>query len=128
MNRFLYKTRARVAGAIRDASGELTKIPYDSKNQKILTAAATVGAMSNVALAAGQADAKSLIDSIIEMVCFIVKIIGLLWAFWGAIQFIMAQRNDDAEGKNKAAMQVGTGVALVAAEWIVDKINITQYL
>lgn len=128
MNKYFNNARTRVAGAIRDASEELTKISCDSKEQKILTAAAAVGAMSNVALAAGQADAKSLINSIIEVICFIVKIIGILWAFWGAIQFIMAQRNDDPEGKNKAAMQVGTGAVLVAAEWIVDKINITQYL
>lgn len=128
MKKLLYNARSNINGAVKGASEILADVSADSREQKILTTAAAIGAASNVALAAGTDDARSLVSSIVEVVCFIVKIIGLLWAFWGAIQFIMAQRNDDPEGKNKAAMQVGTGVALVAAEWIVDKINITQYL
>lgn len=124
----LHTISTKARSILTDAIETLSKMEMTPRQQQVFAVVLTAGTASNIAVAGGTADAKNLVSSIIEVVCFIVKIIGLLWAFWGAIQFIMAQRDDDAEKKNKASMQVGTGAALVAAEWIVDKINITQYI
>lgn len=84
---------------------------------------ASIGAI-NSPFAVTNANADSLMKSIIDKLLTLVVYVGVILAVWGIVQFFLALKNEDSDSKSRAGMTIVAGVALITIKTIISGLQI----
>lgn len=59
------------------------------------------------------ADGAAVINGVVQVVCKICTVVGVLFAIVGIVKFVISHANEDGPAQQKAALMIATGVVLV---------------
>lgn len=93
---------------------------------------ASMGLMLAAALTPAFADYKAtvqtLINNIINIVCFVVVGIGVFMVIWGVVGMIMAAKQEDTNAQTQASQKLMVGIALVALPIAIKALKLDQLI
>lgn len=73
--------------------------------------------------AAGQA-----IDALLSVLYLITNVIGVIFVVVGFVRIVIAHAQEDGPGQQKAAMFIGTGVALILLRVVMSSMNPASWI
>lgn len=59
------------------------------------------------------ADAGAVINSVVQIVCMICNVIGIIFAILGIVRLAIAHANEDGPAMQKAAVMIASGIILI---------------
>ena len=77
---------------------------------------------------AGTAAATDALDGVVKVVSLITNIVGIIFVVVGFVRYVMAHANDDGPSQQKAALFIGTGIALFLVGSILTNMNISTWI
>lgn len=80
--------------------------------QPVFAVGGQIGVNQNTA-DMGQTGAQSMFTMILNIVCTIVIIIGVIFGIMGVVKFAIAHANDQGPDQQKAAIMLATGIVLI---------------
>ena len=77
---------------------------------------------------AGTAAATDALGGVVKIVSLITNIVGIIFVVVGFVRYVMAHANDDGPSQQKAALFIGTGIALFLVGSILTNMNISTWI
>ena len=91
---------------------------------KAAPAAGVFAACATRVLASGNTGAATeAINSLLSVLYLITNVIGVIFVLVGFVRIVIAHAQEDGPGQQKAAMFIGTGVALILLRMIMSNMN-----
>ena len=123
-----------VAAKAEDLAGKLMVRSMITMNgavregTRVAPAVFTVMMLAGKAMAWGETATEQAITGVLNILYLITNVIGVIFVLVGLVRLVIAHSQEDAPGQQKAAMFIGTGIALILirvalgtsnpAEWI----------
>lgn len=71
---------------------------------------------------------KDVIQKFIDIVLVLFQSVGVMFTVYGAIQLILAMKNDNPDDKSRASVMIGVGLALIFAPAIVNALDLVDMI
>lgn len=81
-----------------------------------------------VALAASSSQATAVIEALVSVLTLICSVVGAIMALVGFIKVIMAHADSNGPEQNKAAMMIGSGIALILLGPLLKTLNVASWI
>ena len=91
-------------------------------------AAAAVIVTAARVLATNNDPATKALDGVLDVIYSIVNIIGIILTVVGLVSFAISYYQEDAAGKNRAAMTIATGIVLLILRQIIETVDPASWL
>lgn len=69
-----------------------------------------------------------IVDQIVDIVCLIFQVIGVILGIYAVGQLVLAFKNEDANSKAEASRQLVVAVILIAVPGIITGLNLVNYI
>jgi hypothetical protein len=88
----------------------------------------TVNVMASAPSDDSTGTAKKALQGVLAVVYAIINIIGIILTIVGIVSFAISYYQEDAAGKNRAAMTIATGIVLLILKAIIKNINPVNWI
>jgi predicted small integral membrane protein len=95
---------------------------------KISPAVAMVTMLASEVYADPKSAAEEAIKGVLSVLYLITNVIGILFVLIGLVRLVIAHSQEDAPGQQKAAMFIGTGIALILLQFAFSSIKPENWL
>lgn len=76
----------------------------------------------------GDNAATEAINGVLNVLFLITNVIGIMFVLIGFVRLVIAHSQEDAPGQQKAAMFIGTGIALILLRLVMGSMNPTSWV
>ena len=123
-----------VAAKAEDLAGKLMVRSMITMNgavregTRVAPAVFTVMMLAGKAMAWGETATEQAITGVLNILYLITNVIGVIFVLVGLVRLVIAHSQEDAPGQQKAAMFIGTGIALILIRVALGTINPAEWI
>ena len=123
-----------VAAKAEDLAGKLMVRSMITMNgavregTRMAPAVFTVMMLAGKAMAWGETATEQAITGVLNILYLITNVIGVIFVLVGLVRLVIAHSQEDAPGQQKAAMFIGTGIALILIRVALGTINPAEWI
>ena len=123
-----------VAAKAEDLAGKLMVRSMITMNgavregTRMAPAVFTVLMLAGKAMAWGETATEQAITGVLNILYLITNVIGVIFVLVGLVRLVIAHSQEDAPGQQKAAMFIGTGIALILIRVALGTINPAEWI